>query len=590
MKKFSKNILLACLLGSTIFASTDHENKNRESVSLSIRASLSDPYLKDVIHAKNPKIFKGIDPELEGVVKTFREQPGSLTCKITKPNNEIMAFMKKHIEAAGLPANGETILQMWCNTFYQLACLSKNPDALEKDVFSNLEHNRKFYRRMSRMTDAKPENTLENFMNIGRFSSDHMDEDFYSNKHDYFLKSISGADSYQLVKKLDKEKWFLEHVPYFYSGGEIGLATITYLAMGDCHVIGLTKETVHVHGMNMSPLALAVHDKEHASLIEDGRNQLALVLNVLKSLKFKDEDVNIFFDLPIAVDPVSKDGTYVKDLLSMRYNRTMGVFKHVMDSLYPILINGNQEMYLRYLVPMFVMMHEQSDIPADVYSFSDPKVVFHRLIKNGRRYIRYITLKETLYDLKTSYIDGSSPLSDTEILKTMLPGVEKNLTNTKYFPNDDQTFAQWLANNLSEFKANRGPSSIKLQIKLFDGSHSVVDSQTNNFLWGFNKDSRKLLNMAGLGISDEPELTGDFQTDSKNVRVYYSELVQKFEDLFDELEVFADDVFDKGFAANYRTEVEAEEYMLNNAMTELKKQTKAKQAKNFSLLGADKSK
>lgn len=576
-------LLLTLFFSFSVFSGGGEEQEES-----SIPASLPvDPdAFKASVKAKNPGLFKGDEPDLWSSVKEYRdlEQGPSVLPHYLFGNKEARAIQlfKDQTQKVGISVQGSSVVEVYGSIFQALAQASINENAptdLEEDVFSNLPNNGKFYRFYKNKCPVnKGINPLVGFV-IG--ASSYQDTYAFDEEDGHIgWSSALAIDAHHVSDHLDTLD--PRFVRFLSGAGEIGLASITEWCVHDVFAVGLSPSKAYVHGMPMSPLALAVHDLEHADALENGRHFQQMVFDSLANLKAEEFDVMKFLTAPLAVDSETKEGTLVQDLYVQRYHRVMTeVFQAVFDRIvYDVLPQRGEAECMKLLVPFFVMMHEQAYIDPSVYALSSPAAAFSKVVESSKDFIEGLA-SINRGGIETPFNYGSATQTDSEILKTTFLDVKNRMiARGKYYQDleDDERFCEWIVKELSSYKILRGPANTRLELQLKDGFKTVIAYPTNHFQWLFNKDTKKLLELSGVQGMQEPTLVGGAE-DFDIVEAYYAQLKSEFSALFDNLEAYADGILEP-FSSEYAAEVRAEEWMLKAVAESQKEKAKAQEEKN----------
>jgi len=492
-----------------------------------------------VVAGVHPQYFTGygtIDPTSVALYRRAMDSSGRNPLKVTDGPlvRDGIRIFQTYAPGIAVPA-GISAAEIYYACLVHAFSLSRTSD-LEDDVFAHLPDN-DGYHALQELADEKNHWFLQSSLLsliplLERIKDLSKDE-----KPDSFSHSYQSAADWELLKKTKSiENW---HVLHPVNAGEMGLAFLPRLFMKDIYPIGLCREAAPVHGTNLSPGPMAVHDQFHGNVSRNGRRfreWAAMALDKALTQKVSARD---FFER-------------ATPQMQRQYGLVMGIYDFVYQQTTALLMRGDEVDYKTMLVGFFLAMHEHPHFDPSMYNSHDAGDVLGAHLKKVRKALT----KELSYNrhLKTDPVTGESPLTDGEIFEAFMPEIAKEIGvynlgeynhTTGACEYSKEVAKAWFGENVRDAAIKRSPYSISLKVELKSGKIVHASSSTNKKAFILNDDHRKVLGFLGQTV-EKPTLSEDTLHNAKVVKAYYKSLRDGLIGVVDSFETRANEIMNPG--------------------------------------------
>lgn len=308
------------------------------------------------------------------------------------------------------------------------------------------------------------------------------------------------------------QKYFPSPVYYPFAGSaKFGISFMITCYLNQVFPLGLPLRNkkdnkLPAHGTRLSPLPFISHDILHGDI--DSRIKAIKELILGKASAFVERGGYapdfIKFYTPIAV---------------RQYQALMSCLNHIHNAFLGQLLPyfGKAE-FKKTIIGFFLMTHEYPEYDANIYTDNDLETAVHQLTSNSKNVLLSSTAWESAADpLKTSPLDGSSALSEAEILKyvfqnNLIPDLRNGSIST---PNNFYTtypqppIEESLARLVHKASAILSPSGrfMDVTFQLKTGQTQSYSYPTLFLKWSNVNDSLALLKMADVNVQ-KPDISG----------------------------------------------------------------------------------
>ena len=541
LKKISGLLLASLVMGQDLVAGAEaHEVKSSRIQQLSkITRPVSLPFEsweRALSESKHAHYFLGMESIDFSLVEMFRkaisQDPAHiLSSEKTAFQRHAVGIFRKFAPDVAVP-EGVSPLDIFyaCLIKAETFCLGQQSN-LEKHIFDHLEGNQDY--RDLKMAAAQGElwpfhgsvSGLANKFFLGKGllepNGERKKEDFFEEAETTTIRSLYVNSDFL---DIFQEKVGRKYLPHVVNAGELGLAFLIRSFIQDVAPIGLTHEPARVHGMPMTPGALAWHDRFHGHVSGDSRKFEPWVDQVLNRASLQSLSVQEF-------------AKQVGPLLTRQYESVLGIYEYLYQQTTVFLMQGNEDAYKKMLVGFFLALHEFPEFDSAMYKTSNVDKILCLHLKNVRDAVNG-GFSMSIDPLNTDFGTGKTTLTEAEIFKNSVPKIINRLkqdhmshvfeewnTEKRAMECSETKAKKYLNENLDEVKIRTTPYGTDLDITLKNGKRFVVSHPSNKTIFATNEDYGKLLNFLGFEIA-HPVL-GDSPEENKAVVGAYYKVLKK---------------------------------------------------------------
>lgn len=553
LHKITRVVCTSLVIAQGLMAAAQDNDVNTPTGPLAKQISIPfEIWERGLADSKHSSYFLGMESMDFSLVNMFRraiqQDPSHIfSSEKTALQRHAVAIFRKFAPDVAIPEGVSPV-----DIFY--ACLLKaetlglgTESGLERFIFDHLRGNRQY--RDLKMAAAQGQlwtlhgsvTGLANKFLVGRvlleLDGERKQEDFFEEERDKTTRAIyeNSVDSdYLDIFHAGIERL---HIPHVVNAGELGLAFLVRSFIQDVAPIGLTHEPAHVHGMRMTPGALAWHDKFHGDVSEDGRQFKPWVDQVLSRASHQN----------LSVQEFSKK---VSPLLARQYESVLGMYEYLYQQTTGLLMQGSEDAYKKMLVGFFLALHEFPFFQTEMYDTSNVDKILCLHLRDVRAAVNG-SFSMSNDPLNTDFGTGNTTLTEAEIFQRSIPQIVQRLKKDRI----GHVFEEWnrekwkmeyseakakkyLNENIHEVKIRTTPYGTDLDIRLKNGKRFVVSHSSNKTTFAINEDYGKLLQFLGVDIS-HPVLGDEPEKNKPLVATYYKFLKKELTSVLDFFETTA---------------------------------------------------
>lgn len=555
IKKISNLLVVTLLLGQNVMAGAEEGvlPTNTQAVMLTRRVSPSfEGWERALAESKHSHYFLGMDSVDFSVVEGFRkalrqDHAHMFSFEETPLQRQAVKIFRKFAPGVSIPEQVSPVDIFYACLIHAATLGLGQESGLEKHIFDHLLGNQQYrdFKMVAAQGEIWPLNKRLNKM-IDKFLVGRglIESNGERNREDFFeaigntktRHSFEGSVEYDFLQPFQNNVGPI-HIPHIVNAGELGLAFLVKSFIRDVAPIGLAHESAWVHGMPMTPGALAWHDKFHGDVAEESRAFEPWVDQVLSSVSSQGLSVQDFSEK-------------VGPLLTRQYKSVLGMYEYLYQQTTGLLMQGHEEAYKKMLVGFFLAMHESPIFESEMYRTSNPDKVL-RLHLNNVREALMGDFSLSNDPLNTDPGTGKTTLTEAEIFQVSLPRIVARLKEeglgylveewnaTKGVSEYSGPKAKdYLNKNIHGVKIRTTPYGTDLDIEFKNGKRFVISHPGNKSIFETNQDHGKLLKFLGVDIS-HPVLGDDAAENKAVVAAYYKTLKKEFGAVLDFFETTA---------------------------------------------------